>query len=445
MSSNTIGSSSEMNPDQSWLQKSIETIGQFSTISQMMRIIGAIIVTSALSVFLVQGWELGNDTSRYWDLLKLTLLLAFSGFALYRWVKENKGARMFFSLCLIAIVANFTILGALVYSVIQLDGQLGQYPDIAQWVSEASTLGLTLAGSAVILVPLSFLVFTILARRSNKLLTGTFLLANLALLMPVREAWMVGLLATIVVLMVLAALRLISSEHTLHTVEGRFARFMLFVPAGILFARSLIFYGVDELVLLLLSSMLYLIIRELGKGVEKSGLIEMLLIYLSVPLALCIAASTSSLLHINLGSYLEMIIFALVYAALSFELSRRADADIQRDILAFQAVMISGFTLLVAMTLGGTVETVVALVAGVGLLMAGYFLGRKLFSVAGVVLIAASVMLNFEALINLFDFNNWAVLAALGGSIIILASVLDRHGPGIKLKLAARKQRQLTA
>ena len=126
----------------------------------------------------------------------------------------------------------------------------------------------------VVLIPLSLLVFTILARRSSKLLTGTFLLANAALLLPVREAWMVSLVAVVVVLIVLSVLRTLSDDHTLQTMEGRFARFMLFVPAGILFARSMIFYGVDEMVVLLLSSMLYLIAREMGKGVQKSGFLE---------------------------------------------------------------------------------------------------------------------------------------------------------------------------
>ena len=445
MSNSKITRSEYMVSEQSWLQQSAESISQFATISQLLRVIGAIIVTTSLSVFLIQGWEVGNDTMRYLQLLVHTLLLAFSGFALHRWLKENKGARLFFSLSLIAIVANFTILGALVYSVIQWGGELGEYADFAHWVSDSSMLGLTVAGSMLVLIPLSLLVFTILARRSSKLLTGTFLLANTALLLPVREAWIVSLVAVVVVLGVLSVLRTVSADHTLQTMEGRFARLMLFVPAGILFARSMIFYGVDEMVVLLLSSMLYLIAREMGKGVEKTGLFAMVLIYLSVPLALSMAVSFSSLLQLNLGSNFELIVFTLAYAGLTTEMYWRATIKIQKDILAFQAVIISGGALLVAMAFGGTFEVVIAMLAGVGLLVAGYFLGRSLFSVVGAGLIGASLLLNFDALLQLFDFNNWMVLALIGAGTIISASVLDRHGPGIKLKLAAKRQRQLAA
>ena len=161
MSNSKITSSEYMVSEQSWLQQSAESISQFATISQLLRVIGAIIVTASLSVFLIQGWEVGNDTMRYLQLLVHTLLLAFSGFALHRWLKENKGARLFFSLSLIAIVANFTILGALVYSVIQWGGELGEYADFAHWVSDSSMLSFTLAGSMVVLIPLSLLVFTI--------------------------------------------------------------------------------------------------------------------------------------------------------------------------------------------------------------------------------------------------------------------------------------------
>lgn len=43
-------------------------------------------------------------------------------------------------------------------------------------------------------------------------------------------------------------------------------------------------------------------------------------------------------------------------------------------------------------------------------------------------------------LISVIDLGNWVVLSALGGSTIVVASVLDRHGVAIKervKKLAA--------
>ena len=69
-----------------------------------------------MSSFMLQDWGSANDIQHYFMLLMQSALLAGAGFAMSYLLKENKGARIFFGLGLISVTANFTILGALVFS-----------------------------------------------------------------------------------------------------------------------------------------------------------------------------------------------------------------------------------------------------------------------------------------------------------------------------------------
>ena len=121
-------------------QSIFDRLKQITSVSDILRVFGACAVIASMSLFLLNGWSDGNDIQRYFKLLAQTGLLAGSGIALSFWLKENKGARLFLGLGLISVVANFTILGALTYSMVQLDGGLIDYPSIVTWkVVSAST------------------------------------------------------------------------------------------------------------------------------------------------------------------------------------------------------------------------------------------------------------------------------------------------------------------
>ena len=131
-----------------------QSIRNFATLSEALRILGAAVLVASMSVFLLQGWSEGNDISRYLLLLTQTGLLAAAGFAMSHGLRETKGARIFFGLALGSIPANFTILGALLYSVFQWDGGLINYPDYAHWqIENLAGTGATLGGAMVVLIP----------------------------------------------------------------------------------------------------------------------------------------------------------------------------------------------------------------------------------------------------------------------------------------------------
>ncbi len=61
-------------------------------------------------------------------------------------------------------------------------------------------------------------------------------------------------------------------------------------------------------------------------------------------------------------------------------------------------------------------------------------LKQKPLLVLGAVTVAAGFGQQLYRVIALADFSGWVMLAVLGMSTIILASVIERHGAVIKLK-----------
>ena len=78
----------------------------------------------------------------------------------------------------------------------------------------------------------------------------------------------------------------------------------------------------------------------------------------------------------------------------------------------------------------------VALLVGALLLFAGIALSKKVPVFSGIVTILAAVLLGMDELVQLIVTSGWVELAIFGASAIALASVLDRHGVAIKLRMA---------
>ena len=203
----------------------LSAISQFASLSQILRFLGASVMVASMSVFLLQGWDSTNDTVRCFILLAQTVLLATGGFGLSFLLKENKGARVFFGLSLASIPANFAVLGALIYSQFQWDGNLGTYPEFATWVmSDLSYMTFTILAVLAVLIPVAFLGYSIMARRSSKKLAITLLLASSALLLPVRGSLYVGILVVAIALFVLVNITQMAKEDLTLRTPGRRVR-----------------------------------------------------------------------------------------------------------------------------------------------------------------------------------------------------------------------------
>lgn len=416
----------------------MQSIRNFATLSEALRILGAGVLLASMSVFLLQGWSEGNDINRYLLLLTQTGLLGAAGFAMSHLLKETKGARIFFGLALVSIPANFTILGALLYSVFQWDGGLTTYPGYADWqIANVASIGATLGGALVVLVPVTMFCFAIMARHSAKALSLHFLLLNTLLLLPVRGSLYAGTVALLGIFYALAvAGKLTRSDAALRTGEGKFALATLFLPLGIILFRSMYFYEIDSLMVAMVSMSLFLLARQASQFPERNPRLATLLETLSVPLALIVALAVTDFVDPMISRGLEAPVFSLVYAALGLDILRRTSSKVLAKLTSGSVSLFVGlsFTFSVA-NHPDALTALLSLVAGALLLLWGITDRKPVAMFSGIVTVLAGAVFGMDEIVQLILRSSWIELAIFGASAIALGSVLDRHGVMLKLRL----------
>ena len=421
------------------LDSVVDSLKRVASLSEALRILGAGVLIASMSVFLLQGWHDGNDIKRYLLLLAQTGLLAAGGLGLAYGLRETKGARMFFGLALISIPANFTILGALVYSVFQLDGLLSTYPGFATWqLGDIGKLGMTMAGALLVLLPITLFCFAIMARHSAKLLTLHFAVLNLLLLIPVRSSVIAGAMGLAGTLYAVWALRgLLAKDKALKTPEGRFALTALFLPIGIVLFRSMYFYDVSSLLLAMLAAAVFIALRQASLFPERSKLVGGLLDAISLPVAatgaISLAAATAGFMPDEFLGPLG----ALVYAAFAVDVMRRTSSGIVSgfaSITTSLAVMFA-FAFSVMAFAESALAALLTVTAGTGLLLAGLWFKERSAAIAGILTIAIGVWYGFAPVLEMFLTSSWISLAVFGASAIALGSLVERHGAAVRLRV----------
>ncbi|MDJ0759039.1 MAG: hypothetical protein QNJ19_06540 [Woeseiaceae bacterium] len=417
----------------------MQSIRNIATLSEALRILGAGVILASMSVFLMQGWSGGNDISRYLLLLAQTGLLGAAGFAMSHVVKETKGARLFFGLALVSIPANFTILGALLYSVFQWDGGLATYPGFADWrIEDVANIGITMGAALLVLVPMALFCFAIMARHSAKPLALNFLLLNAMLLLPIRSSLAAGVIAlTGVVYALFTVAKLLRKDRALKTGEGKFALMTLFIPLGIILFRSMYFYQVDSLMIAMLAMVLFLVARQASLFPDRNPKVAVALELLSWPLAMVFAVALTDAFASMLATGLAAPLFALAYSALALDIIRRTGSrSLGTAVRVSITIAIAlSFSFSVVMTPTG-LTALLSVVAGTTLLLWGAAGKQPGNVIAGIITVAAGVLFGLEAIVQLVVRSSWIDLAVFGASAIALGSLLDRHGVAIRLRLS---------
>ena len=421
------------------MERIMHSVQNFATVSEGLRILGASVLLASMSIFLFQGWSEGNDIHRYLLLLTQTGLLAAGGFALSHGLKETKGARMFFGLALISIPANFTILGALLYSVFQWDGGLITYPDFATWsIGDAASTSLTLGGAMLVLIPVTMFCFAIMARRSALMMSLHFLLINCLLLLPIRSSTTVGVVAlmcTIYALIVTG--KLVQNDGSLKTPEGKFALSTLFIPAGVILFRSMYFYNADSLLVAMLSIAVFLIARQASVFPDRKRRLALTLDSLSLPLALIAALSLTDGLNSVITWEFRAPVFAAAFALLALDIIRRTDSRALRATAGAAISILTSLSFIFSVNIVASPLTAfLCIVAGLVMALIGHGIKDRFALFAGCVTAFAGLAFGFNEFVEMIMRSSWVDLAIFGASAIILGSLLDRHGASLKLRLS---------
>jgi len=388
-----------------------------------------------MSLFLLSGWSDGNDIQRYLKLLGQTGLLTVAGLILSFVLKENKGARIFFGLSLISVVANFMILGALTYSMFQLDGSLIQYPSIVSWKAvSANTFWPIFAVAVTLLAVLTRFSFSIFARNIAGPLSLSFLAMCSLLLIPVRSSIIVSLMAAVALwCSVMVVKRLSQNEKVVFTNETKFALGLIFAPGLLIIARALSLYSVDEVMLITLSGLSYFALRNCIVRFNGPSLLQKIVevaqsfvaIFLSVQL---VALLPRDWFDINIAAF-SVILLALTYNQI------KLSNDIKwHKILATLTVLgLTSLNVLFGYLDGSIVLQTSSLIVCVGILwfakliqpISGKNGYRELIAIVGI--LASLLMLASQVIVHI-QLSNWVIVGLIGAAMIIGGSLFERYG-----------------
>lgn len=416
------------------------------SIAELIRIFGACVVIASMSLFLLEGWSEGNDIQRYLKLLAQTGSLTAGGLALSFILKEHKGARLFFALSLVSVVSNFTLLGALIYSLIQFDNLLLEYPKMLLWVAVNPALFWPVCGGALMFLAIvARFAFGIFSRNIAGALTVWFLLLNGLLLIPVRNSFAVSVLLLVATFAAAYAVKYLSKkDNTVLTLESKFALASLFIPGLIIVARSLSLYLVDAMILIELSGLAYFALRSLIARMTEASFIKRVVEIAQFCLGIHIAFQVVNLIP-SIGISLNPVIFSL------FAIGFAADQIVQSSDKQWRTSIL-GFTtsLLVIGNLGLALmsdDLVVKIGSFVVSLLSITFANRvetrvtnatasRLVACSGAAISLCIVIIKVVGLIHL---SGWTVMGMTGMLLIIAASFYERFGLTLTARLLGNK------
>jgi hypothetical protein len=414
----------------------------FARLPRILRAFGAAILVAAVSIFLFQGWESGNDSYRYLLLLGHTVGLAVIGFLSGHVIRESKGARLLLALALASIPANFAILGGFVYSQFGATASMA-YPAFVQWTTSSPTAAVGIVAIAVaLLIPVMWLGFMVLTRRNAWRFSLMYLLTNVVILLPLREAHLIGWLALgLSLLVMLFNRKALVKDSALHTAEGITARTLQFLPLAVLVGRTLWLYSADVFLMTTMAAIVFFLMRHIAMLLDKEDVKRSFLEGLSVVPAIAVGFGTASLVSDYFhDTHVFLPVFSLAVGGLIMELGMRAASGGSM----FRRIAASIVTLGILVNLmlfGGVLMAALCLALGLAVVIYGYMVEQRMVFAMGAVTLLTGLGYQLSYAIHFFALGSWGSLAALGVGAIVIGSLIERHGERIKSRVVQWGQR----
>lgn len=412
-------------------------IQKFGSLSSIVRVSGVAALILSMCLFLLDGMGVVNDTQRFFSLLSLTGLLSAGGFALAFLLKEQRGARSFFGLALLSVPANFAVLGALFYSVFQLDSVVAAYPTVAHWtIASVASLGTTALVAVAALLPVTIIGVSVMGREGRAWLSGALLFSSSMLLLPIRDP---SFIAPVAAAMVFALIGLIKHQGegviSLKTPAGRFVQSLLFLPPAIMLFRSFWLYDVSSLSALVIVLTMYAVLRYVSQRIKPEGVVCQSLHVVAAIVAFIAASLSVDVFSGFAGNAYQALIFSFVFGGLMFEAENRIKHEKMAQILGVGTSLVLGTIVLVHQQIqDGIMVFAVALCITVILIGIGIIQKHKHKLLIGGMTLAAVLLLNAGGMINFFIHAGWLGFASLGACAILVASLLERFGAMFSLR-----------
>lgn len=428
------------------IQDNTDTTAEHSTnkfiqkLPVLLRVLGATALIFAMYSFLARGWQSGNDIFRYLLLLSHTGILAAIGLASGHYLRESKGARLLLILALVSVPVNFAILGSFIYSQTAMitATHSGDFPDYVSWtVDSLNTALLISAGALLILIPVVFLGFTVLARHMAVKLSLLFLFGNAAMLLPLRDPENIGLMVLVLTIAVSVATHAFANRQVAaKTSEGIIALSLQLLPLSVLAIRHLWLYTPNEFLFAVLCISIFLMLRQISSCLETTTKARIILDRIAlIPAMLIVLPLGSALANVVfLPESLVLPVSLAISTAMVYDLSRRS----QGYAGAYRLIAICEIMLGMILNLiffDGLLVTLSCIVAGASVLMYGYHARQRGTFLTGAALVFMGMLQQLFELIYRFDLSSWISFAILGIIAIVTGSILESQGSQIRQRL----------
>lgn len=412
-------------------------VSKFGSLSSLIRVVGVAAVVVSMCLFLFDGMGAVNDTQRFFTMLMLTGLLSAGGFSLAFILKEHRGARSFFGLALLSVPVNFTVLGALFYSVIQFDKVSTAYPTMAHWeILDVASLGTTVLIAALALIPVTILGVSVLAREGRSWLGIALLASSSLLLFPIRDTtWIAPLVAIMVVVLISVVKRFGANTISLNTLSGRFVQTLLFLPPAIMLFRSFWLYEVTALSSTVICLTIYAALRFTSQRISSDGIVVNALHIVSAFVAL-VTGVMSLIVFEPISEPLFLAVpFSLMFGGLMLELESRVNKAEFAQVLGIGAsVLVACVTVLHQQVYDVSGLFYAGLIVPVIMIIVAAAQQHKGKMIIGTVTLLTIFLIHASDLFMYFTQTGWLGFASLGGIAILVASLLERFGPMLSIK-----------
>ncbi len=416
-------------------------IRRFGSLSELIRMGGVAAMVISMCLFLFDGLDIVNDTQRFISMLMLTGLLSAGGFILAFVMREPRGSRAFFGLALLSVPVNFTVLGALLYSVVQFDGLNVAYPSLAAWhITDIATLGSTVLIALAALIPVSIIGVSIMAKAGRGWLCSALLASSSLLMLPVRDsAWIAPLAVLVVLAMMFAIKRFGQDAIYLKTSAGRFVQGLLFLPPIIMLVRSFWLYDITALSGLMVALTAFVALRFLTQRDELNSVLSGALHCASAATALVAALLAMSALPGTWSVGLDALVFCGVLGGLMLDLECRIQSEDMAEFFGIATAIVLAIAMLYHQLLyNGLMVFLSGLMLSIAMIALALMQKNKEKIIIGVVALLAFGIMNAASIATYFADTGWLGFASLGAMAIVIASVLDRFGPILSVRLRRR-------
>lgn len=438
---NPSANSKRANP--SGLDAIIKSIQEFSTLSRLLRVTGALLILAAMGSFLLNELDGASDLSRFYWMLGQTFTLGLIGVVLSFFIKEQKGGRAFFNLSLFSVIANVTTLGALIYSNIQWNGQLaGEYPLFSDWhMGDANSLFMPILYSVAIFIPVAGFAFSVMARQSAKALTLLLAMNSLLLVLPIRDSLSISFLVALGgIISFLWVKKITNNQSSFRTFEGRLAISIVFLPLAIMLVRSFWLYQVDTTFYWFLSLALFSGLRVIAKMMNHQlTIIKQCVDWLSVACAFFVATISTDLFLGFIDYSITGSVFSAVFIPLIVYIAR--DAGNKKGMfISFASIALILTHCLQITVFSNSLSALLCMVAGLLVIYFGKLSQKQYLLNLGLITAIIGLILSLVFLFNGINFNHWLSMTVIGITTIVAASLIERYGAMLKLKWSQWRQ-----